>query len=62
MEVLNVVYSPFQLVEIVDRDLVIETALKLLALMYEYSPENLSRVINENLVLLPGGEDWKQGS
>ncbi|NES08324.1 MAG: DUF29 domain-containing protein [Okeania sp. SIO2F4] len=62
VEVLNGVYSPFQLVEIVDRDLVIETALKLLALMYEYSPENLSRVINENLVLLPGGEDWKQGS
>ena len=62
VEVLNGVYSPFQLVEIVDRDLVTETALKLLALMYEYSPENLSRVINENLVLLPGGEDWKQGS
>ena len=61
MEVLNGVYSPFQLVEIVARDLVTETALKFLDLMYEYSPENLSRVINENLVLLPGGEDWKQG-
>ncbi len=61
VEVLNGVYSPFQLIEIVDRDLVTETALKLLALMYEYSPENLSRVINENLVLLPGGEDWKEG-
>ncbi|MEM1172090.1 MAG: DUF29 family protein [Cyanobacteria bacterium P01_H01_bin.35] len=62
VEVFNGVYSPFQLIEMVDRDLVMETALKLLGLMYEYSPENLSIIINENLVLLPGGEEWKEGS
>lgn len=61
VEVLNGAYSPFQLVEMVDRYWVKQKALSLLALMYEYSPENLSRVVNENLLLLPGGEDWKEG-
>lgn len=61
VEVLNSDYSPFQLSEMVDRDSLRQTALNLLFLMYKYSPENLSKVINEKLVMLPGGEDWKQG-
>lgn len=60
-EVLDGAYSPFQLSEMVDRSQVMQTALSLLALIYEHSPETLPVIIDENLALLPGGEDWKFG-
>ncbi|NEN92857.1 MAG: DUF29 domain-containing protein [Okeania sp. SIO3H1] len=60
-EVENGAYSPFQLKEMVDKNSIITTAKIFLALTYSYSAKNLSAVINDNLVLLPGGEDWKFG-
>jgi hypothetical protein len=61
VEVLNGAYSPFQLTDLVDKSLVIYTALSLLALTYDYSTKDLPAIIDENLTLLPGGEDWKLG-
>ena len=61
MEVENGAYSPFQLEEMVDRNSVITTANNFLALTYSYSAKDLLAVINDNLLLLPGGEDWKFG-
>ncbi|MGB3511439.1 MAG: hypothetical protein WBA93_19820 [Microcoleaceae cyanobacterium] len=45
----------------VDRNSVITTAKSFLALTYSYSAKDLLAVINDNLALLPGGEDWKFG-
>lgn len=59
VEVMDGAYSPFQLVEIVDRTQVTITAQKLLALTYSYSSKELPTVINNALTKLPGGEDWK---
>ncbi|NEP80797.1 MAG: DUF29 domain-containing protein [Okeania sp. SIO3B3] len=61
VEVKNGVYSPFQLEEMVDKNSVIATAKNFLALTYAYSTKDLLAVINDNLTLLPGGEDWKFG-
>ncbi|MBN3922105.1 DUF29 family protein [Nostoc sp. NMS4] len=60
-EVMNGVYNQFQLSEMVDRNQIIETALKFLALTYSYSAKELSAVLAENLTQLVGGEDWKAG-
>ncbi|WP_366558113.1 hypothetical protein [Okeania sp. SIO3B5] len=62
VEVENGVYSPFQLEEMVDKNSVITTANSFLALTYAYSTKDLLAVIDDNLTLLPGGEDWKFGS
>ncbi len=61
VEVLDGNCSPFQLTEMVDRSQTTETALSLLSLIYQHPPETLPTIINDNLVLLPGGEDWKFG-
>lgn len=61
VEVLNGAYSPFQLLELVDKSQVINTAQRLLALMYDYSTKDLPAIIDEYLTKLPGGEDWKLG-
>lgn len=61
VEVQGGAYSPFQLSELVDRTQITQAVQSLLALMYEHSPEMLPVIIDENLVLLPGGEAWKQG-
>ncbi len=61
VEVLDGNCSPFQLTEMVDRGQITETALSLLSLIYEHPPEALPAIINDNLVLLAGGEDWKFG-
>ena len=45
----------------VDINSVITTTKSFLALTYSYSANDLLGVINDNLVLLPGGEDWKFG-
>ena len=60
-EVENGAYTPFQLKEMVDKNSIIATAKIFLALTYSYSAKDLSAVINDNLALLPGGEDWKFG-
>ncbi|GET43052.1 DUF29 family protein [Microseira wollei] len=60
-EVMNGTYSPFQLLEIVDKSLIINQAQQLLGLTYHYSAKELPAVIDDYLTQLPGGEDWKAG-
>jgi hypothetical protein len=61
VEVLNGIYNEFQLAEMVDKNQIIQTTLKFLALTYSYSVKDLPAVVAENLIQLPGGEDWKAG-
>ncbi|MEH2329793.1 hypothetical protein [Nostoc sp.] len=61
VELLNGMYNEFQLTEMVDRNQIIHTALKFLALTYSYSAKDLPATVAENLTQLPGGEDWKAG-
>ncbi|MEH2122200.1 hypothetical protein [Nostoc sp.] len=61
VEVLNGIYNEFQLTEMVDKNQIIQTALKFLTLTYSYSVKELPAVVAETLTQLPGGEDWKAG-
>ncbi len=61
VEVMDGVYNSFQLSELVDRTEIIMTAQRLLDLTYEHSAKTLPAIIDENLVQLPGGEEWKEG-
>ncbi|MEA5576565.1 DUF29 family protein [Anabaena sp. UHCC 0451] len=61
VEVLNGVYSPFQLAEMVDKEQIINQTQVLLELIYNYSVKELAAVIDNYLIQLPGGEDWKLG-
>ncbi len=61
VEVLDGNCSPFQLKEMVETTQVTENALSLLSLIYEHQPDILAAIIDDNLALLPGGEDWKFG-
>ncbi|AFZ24318.1 protein of unknown function DUF29 [Cylindrospermum stagnale PCC 7417] len=61
LEVMNGVYSQFQLAEIVDRTQLMQTALSFLTLTYSQSAKNLPAAVAEVLMQLPGGEDWKLG-
>ncbi|MTJ10258.1 DUF29 family protein [Anabaena sp. UHCC 0204] len=60
-EVMNGIYSPFKLAEMVDKEQIINQAKVLLKLTYEYSVKELPAVIDDYLTQLPGGEDWKLG-
>ncbi|WP_341528684.1 DUF29 family protein [Nostoc sp. UHCC 0302] len=57
-EVLDGMYSQFQLSEIIDRTQLIQTALKLLALTHSQSAKNLPGSVAGTLIELPGGQDW----
>ncbi|HLO85085.1 MAG TPA: DUF29 family protein [Nostocaceae cyanobacterium] len=57
-EVLNGVYSQFQLAEIINKSQIIETALRFLHLIYSHSTKSLPTATAEMLMQLPGGEDW----
>jgi hypothetical protein len=61
VEVMDGTYNSFQLSELVDRTEIMMTAQRLLYLTYEHSAKMLPAIIDENLVQLPGGEDWKEG-
>jgi hypothetical protein len=61
VEVMDGVYNSFQLSELVDRTQIIMTAQRLLDLTYEHSAKMLPAIIDENLVQLLGGEEWKEG-
>lgn len=61
VEVMDGAYNSFQLSELVNRTEIIMTAQRLLDLTYEYSAKMLPAIIDENLVQLPGGEEWKEG-
>jgi hypothetical protein len=60
LEVMDGIYSQFQLADLVDRKELITTAIKFLDLTYSYSPKELPRIVAETLSQLPGGEDWKK--
>jgi hypothetical protein len=57
-EVLNGIYSQFQLPELLDTTGLIETAIRFLELTYSYSAKELPAVIAQALIQLPGGENW----
>jgi len=57
-EVLNGVYTQFQLAEMIDRNVIIQTAVRLLNLTYIHSAKDLPAVLAQHLSQLPGGEDW----
>ncbi len=61
VEVLNGVYSPFKLAEIVDQEQIINQTQVLLELSYHHPVKELAAVIDNYLTQLPGGEDWKLG-
>jgi hypothetical protein len=61
VEVLDGAYNSFQLSELVDRTEIVMTAQRLLDLTYEHPAKMLIAIIDENLVQLPGGEEWKEG-
>ena len=61
VEVMDGAYNSFQLSELVDRTEIIMTAQRLLDLTYEHSAKTLPAIIDESLVQLPGGEEWKEG-
>jgi len=61
VEVLDGAYNSFQLSELVDRTEIMMTAQRLLDLTYEHSAKTLPAIIDENLVQLAGGEEWKEG-
>ena len=61
VEVSNGEYTPFQLSELVDRTQVTLTAQRLINLTYEYFGKELPAIIDNYLVQLPGGEDWREG-
>ena len=60
-EVLDGRVTIFQLQDMVDKTAVANTATLLLNLTYEHSADTLRDVIIEEMIKLPGGEDWKLG-
>ena len=61
VEVEDGAYSQFQLMEMVDRAAIMVTANSFLALTYGDSAKDLPTIVDDNLTLLTGGEDWKFG-
>ena len=57
-EVLNGQYSQFQLAEMLDKTQLTQKATKFLLLTYSHGAKELPAVVAENLIQLPGGEDW----
>ena len=57
-EVMNGAYNQFQLGEMIDKTLIMQRSLNLLNLTYQYSQKELPAILAENLMQLPGGEDW----
>lgn len=59
-EVLNGIYNQFQLAEMLDKSQVIQKAKSFLLLTYSHSAKELPAVVAENLIQLPGGQDWSE--
>lgn len=60
-EVMNGIYSPFQLADLVDKSQIVTQAQSLLELMYHHSVKELPAAIDDYLTQLAGGKDWKEG-
>ncbi|MBE9229218.1 DUF29 family protein [Phormidium sp. LEGE 05292] len=61
LEAFNGIYNEFEFTEMVDKVQVIQLAERLLTLTYTYSIKELPAIVADNLIQLPGGEDWKAG-
>lgn len=61
VDVANGIYTPFQLLEMVDRNQIILNTEGMLALTYTHSKKELPQAIDDYLNKLPGGEDWQAG-
>ncbi|MFM5981076.1 MAG: DUF29 family protein [Sphaerospermopsis kisseleviana] len=59
VEVLNGIYTEFQLAEMVDKNSIISTALNFLELTYVHSVKDLPKAITEIIIKLPGSEKWQ---
>lgn len=59
VEVLNGIYTEFQLAEMVDKNNIISTALNFLELTYIHSVKDLPKAITEIIIKLPGSEKWQ---
>jgi len=60
IEVLGGAYTSFQLLNMVDRNKIMTIAENLLELTYNYSKKELPKIVDDFLIELPGGEDWRQ--
>ena len=61
VEVFNGVYSPFQIAEMVNKQQIMNQTQILLKLTYSYAVKELTPLIDNYLIQLPGGEDWRLG-
>ncbi|NEO53004.1 MAG: DUF29 domain-containing protein [Okeania sp. SIO3B5] len=61
IEVLDGAYTSFQLLNMVDRNKIMTIAENLLGLIYNYSKKELPKIVDDFLIELPGGEEWRQG-
>jgi hypothetical protein len=61
VEAFNGAYNSFQILEMVDRNEIINIAKSLLDLTYNYSAKEFPAVVDDYLTRLPGGEDWQFG-
>lgn len=61
VEVMNGAYTELELLEMVNKQRLIQISQGLLNLTYQYSSRDLPAIIDEYLTQLPGGEDWKAG-
>lgn len=58
VEILEGSLKSLQLSALIERNTLLDISKKLLNLTYEYSIKDLPRRIDQELVQLPGGEDW----
>ncbi len=59
VEVMDGLYTPFELYERAHRVDVLQRAKNLLTLLYEHQPKSLPQIINDSLSTLPGGDMWR---
>ncbi len=58
IEVCGGSYTPMQLEEMVNQEQILNIALSLISLTYEYSARELLSVVKKHFINLPGGQDW----
>ncbi|MBN3874318.1 DUF29 family protein [Nostoc sp. JL33] len=58
-EVMNGKFTRSQLSAMLDKSQILTTANSLLALTYTYSPKELPAIMDDYLIQLAGGEDWR---
>ncbi|GAB4289929.1 MAG: hypothetical protein Fur0025_24590 [Oscillatoriaceae cyanobacterium] len=58
IEIASGIYPPSQLAEMIDKDVIMNLANHLLLLTYTESKKTLRDMIYQELIKLPGGDDW----